>query len=84
MNSFYGIAMRAIANRTIFLVSIIFSDDQTVYIVIGVIILVVIIAGIAKASQLKSDSYKDVEKAHFTPKTKEIVKDAQKGKMCNM
>jgi len=57
------------------------SDEQMVYVVIGVIISIVIIAGIAKASsKSEPDSYKDVERMRFTPNTKERVKELQHGK----
>jgi hypothetical protein len=61
---------------------IILDDEQTIYVGIGIFVVIVIVAVIAKAStsNSSSDSYKDVERKHFTPKTKESVKELQHGK----
>ena len=54
-------------------------DNTLGYVIIGVIIFVIIIAGIAKAAS-KSESYKDVERADFTRKTKDHVMELQHGR----
>ncbi len=61
---------------------IILDDSQMRYVGIGVFILFIIIAGLALASRKKSESesYKDVERKHFTPNTKERVKELQHGR----
>lgn len=61
---------------------IILDDEQIMYVGIGIIVLIIIVAVITKASQSKthSSSYKDVVRKHFTPNTKERVKELQHGK----
>ena len=57
------------------------SADSGLYIVIGVIIFIIIIGIIVKASRKsESRSYKDVVRSDFTFTTKERVKELQKGK----
>ena len=61
---------------------IILGEGQMGEIVLGVIFLIIIIAIAVKvaSSKSKSDSYKDVERMHFTPNTKERVKELQHGR----
>lgn len=63
---------------------IIFQDDQNGYIIIGVIIFIIIIAIIVKASQGKtipeSGEYKDIQRKGFSYQTKEMVKEKQNAK----
>jgi len=59
---------------------IILGEGQMGGIVLGVIFLIIIIAIAAKVASSKSDSYKDVERMHFTPNTKERVKELQHGR----
>ena len=60
----------------------ILDNDQTMYVGMGIIVLIVIIAVIVKASQLKSssNSYKDVTRKDFTNSTRESVKEKQNGR----
>jgi|APSaa5957512535_1039671.scaffolds.fasta_scaffold08552_2 hypothetical protein len=56
-----------------------FGEDTGL--IIGIIVIVIIIVAIiVKASQSKSNSYKDVERKHFTHTTKDSVKEQQKGR----
>jgi len=65
---------------------IILGEGQMGGIVIGVIFLIIIIAVAVRVASSKSkpESYKDVERKHFTPNTKERVMELQHGKcaMC--
>jgi len=69
---------------------IVLDDEQTGYVVIGVIILIVIVAVIAKATkkktQLGSSDYRDVQRKHFTNETKDIIMEQQGGRCaeCNV
>ena len=66
---------------------VILDDNQSMYVGIGIIIVILIVGGIIAASRKKStpesESYKDVERKHFTFSTKEQVKEIQEGK-CNI
>ena len=56
------------------------TDEQWMYVGIGIVVFIIIIAVIVKASQSKPESYKDVRLKRFTHTTKNIVKKLQKGK----
>jgi len=55
-----------------------FTDDQIIWGSVIISFIIIIYAVLKKKS--KSDSYKDVERMHFTPNTKERVKELQHGR----
>jgi len=60
------------------------TDEQSGYVIIGVIIFIIIIAVIAKASQRKTTAelgeYRDVQRMPFSNSIKEEVKEKQNGR----